>query len=197
MWSANSNPRVRSEIQQPPILSLASGNPGGEALFLSLLETRMRVCWMITASLMIALGCGSEAAGPPVPVYPVKGIVTHNNEPVVGADVTFFNAEAKRSAFGRTNDRGEYQLTTFSANDGAVAGKHVVTIVKIETPLPTTPEASIESEAYDPPELGESTAPPVVKSAFPEKYGSATTSGLVAVVSADTPNENVDFKLTD
>lgn len=145
--------------------------------------------------LFAVFGCGSDP-GPPVPVHPVTGKVTYKGEPVVGADITFMNAEANRSAFGRTNDRGEYQLTTFSANDGAVAGKHVVTITKIESAPPTTEAAPIESEAYVPPGLGESTEPPKPKSTFPEKFGKQDTSGLIAVVNADAPNK-INFELTD
>jgi hypothetical protein len=130
-------------------------------------------------------------------VYPVKGTITHNGQPVVGADITFFNSEANRSAFGRTNDQGQYQLTTFSSNDGAVAGKHLVTITKVEVPPPTAAEPTVDSESYAPPGIGESAAPEPPKSSFPAKYGDPTTSGLVAVVSAETSNDKVDFTLTD
>ena len=162
------------------------------------MKMTMRFRWLLMLSAAAVCGCGgSEGSKPPVDVYPVQGTVTHNGQPVVGADITFFNAEASRSAFGRTNDRGEYQLTTFSSNDGAVAGKHVVTITKVEAPLPTAPEASIESDAYVPPGEGEAAAPPPAQSAFPAKYGDKSTSGLVAVVSAETPNDKVDFTLKD
>lgn len=141
----------------------------------------------------ILFGCGGNSS--PVPVYPVEGTLKYQGKPVAGADITFFNAEANRSAFGRTNDQGEFELTTFSSNDGAVAGKNVVTIQKFETPPPAaTDVASTESEAYVPPGFNKSTDPPKPKSNFPEKYGSQETSGLIAVVNAEGPNK-IDFDL--
>lgn len=146
------------------------------------------------AGAVVLCGCGSSNS-PPAPVYPVTGVVTYNGSPVVGADITFFNRDAGRSSFGRTNEKGEYQLTTFSSNDGAVEGKSVVTIMKFETPPPTQ-VIPVESAEYEPPGLGQSSMPPRPKSSFPEKYGDAETSGLVAVVNADASNQ-VDFNLTD
>ena len=140
------------------------------------------------------LGCGGEA-GPPIPIYPVSGKLTYQGQPVVGADITFHNQEADRSAFGRTDDQGEYQLTTFSSNDGAVPGKSVVTITKFEPPPVASPVAAMESEHYVPPGMGQSTDPPRPKSSFPEKFGDAQTSGLIGVVNADGPNTiNFDLK---
>lgn len=142
-----------------------------------------------------ALGCSSRKASP-APVFPVTGSVTYKGQPVAGADVTFYNDEQKRSAFGRTDEQGKYRLTTFSVNDGAVAGKHVVTIVKNEPPAAPIVTPDVESPEYVPPAFGESTMPAPEKSSFPEKYAKQETSGLIAVVNADAPNE-IDFKLTD
>lgn len=151
--------------------------------------------------LMLAMvglvGCGGGAGAPPAAVYPVTGKITFKGEPVSGADITFVNNDAGRSAFGRTDGNGEFQLTTFSANDGAVEGKAVVTVSKLVVQPPTTPEADIESEDYQPPELGQAAtpaAPPT--SGIPEKYADPMTSGLVAVVSKDGPNTH-NFELEE
>lgn len=149
----------------------------------------------VVACAAMACGCGGGST-PPVPVYPVTGTVTYQGKPVVGADITFYNEVEDRSAFGRTNDQEEYQLTTFSSNDGAVAGKNGVTIVKFEAPPKATEVAPTDSTAYVPPGFNQSTDPPKPKSQFPEKYGSQETSGLVAVVNADAENK-IDFKLED
>jgi hypothetical protein len=139
-------------------------------------------------------GCGGTTAGGSDPVFPVSGVITFNNQPVVGADVTFFNADKDRSAFGRTNDKGEYKLTTFIVNDGAVEGKSAVTIVKYAATVPTTPEADVESEAYELPEVAEAKAPPKPKSEIPARYGDQATSGLIAIVNPEGVN-TIDFKL--
>src|SRR5690606_32888601 len=79
---------------------------------------------------VLALGCGGGEVEPPAPVFPVSGKVTYKGQPVAGADITFHHESGDRSAFGRTNDEGEYKLTTFSSNDGAIEGRHGVTIIK-------------------------------------------------------------------
>ena len=140
------------------------------------------------------VGCGSDGGEPPEKTYPVSGTITLNGKPIVGADVTFINDESDRSAFGRTNDQGEYQLTTFSSNDGAVEGKHAVTIVKFEAPPKQSKVADINSEAYVPPGFNESTDPVKPESSIPDKYASQETSGLIAVVNKEGENK-IDFKL--
>lgn len=140
-----------------------------------------------------ALGCGGETVKRD-PVYKVRGVVTYKGKPVSGADVTFNCEEKGRSAFGRTNENGEYQLTTFGSNDGAVAGKHTVAITKIPIPASTPALAPTESDDYAPPGVGQSTDPVKPKSDLPAKYATAATSGLVAQVNPD--GENVyDFPL--
>jgi hypothetical protein len=155
----------------------------------------LRLSLLAAVSAITALGCSAKKVSP-APVYPVTGIVTYKGQPVVGADITFSSDAENRSAFGRTDEKGKYRLTTFSANDGAVAGKHVVTIVKIEPPAAAPILPNVESPEYVPPGLGEDTSPAPPKSEFPEKYGKQQTSGLIAVVNADAPND-IDFNLTD
>ena len=95
----------------------------------------MRNLLLIAVMGIVAAGCGSQDRTGSDPVYPVTGVITYRGKPVAQAEVTFFNAEKNRSAFGKTNDKGEYKLTTFSPNDGAVEGQHVVTVVKLERRL--------------------------------------------------------------
>lgn len=153
--------------------------------------------WSLSLCCLAMLGCGSGGRETPVPVYPVTGVVTYNGKPVVGADITFFSADGDRSAFGRTDNEGRYRLSTFSSNDGAIEGRHLVTIVKVNVPTrQAEPVAPIDSEAYVPPEEGVSTSPPPPKSEVPEKYASQETSGLTAIVNADGNNE-INFELTD
>lgn len=154
------------------------------------------VLWIAIVAAAVA-GCGgSDARTGSEPVYPVSGVITYKGKPVTGADVTFFNAEKNRSAFGKTDDKtGEYKLTTFSSNDGAVAGEHKVAVLKYEQPSATTPAANTESQAYVPPAMGESTEPKAAKSDLPEKYGNQETSGLTATVKAEGANVvNLDLE---
>ncbi len=140
-------------------------------------------------------GCSGETVDR-LPVFKVKGKVTLNGAAVSGADVTFSNKEANKSAFGKTNENGEYQLTTFAANDGAVAGKQDVSVVHVP-PIPSTPALpSVEDTSYQPPGIGQSTMPAPPKSKVPAKYADAATSGLIAVVNEDNDNV-VNLELTE
>jgi len=149
----------------------------------------MRNLLLVAMTGLVAAGCGSQARTGTDPVYPVSGVISLRGKPVAGADVTFFNAQKNRSAFGRTNDKGEYKLTTFAPNDGAVEGQHVVTVIKLQTAPETAPVADIQSPDYVPPGFGQSTEPKPPKSEMPEKYADQATSGLTATVNADGPNE--------
>jgi len=143
---------------------------------------------------LLALGCGKPELERPVEVFPVSGHITFGGKPVANADVTFFNEEAKRSAFGRTDSEGYYRLTTFAPNDGAPAGKHIVTVQKFEVSEPTEPVADIESTAYVPPTGNVSTNPVKPKTTLPDKYASQGTTTLIAVVESIDDNV-VDLKL--
>lgn len=150
---------------------------------------------MLCAAGLLVVGCG-EATQPPEAVFPVTGVITFQGAPVVGADVTFHNEDKKRSAFGRTNDKGEYKLTTFSANDGAVEGRAVLTIVKHEEATAPTNVADTESAEYMPPEMMPPVKPKKVKPILPPRYSSTSTSGLMANVTKEGPNElNFDLSL--
>jgi hypothetical protein len=146
--------------------------------------------------MLLTAGCSKSEKLNRLPVFKVRGVVTLKGNPVANADITFLNAEANRGAFGKTDEKGEYQLTTYSAFDGAVPGKHSVSIVHTP-PVANTPALpATEDTAYQPPGVGESTLPPAPKSNVPAKYADAATSGLIAVVNED--NENVvDFALTE
>lgn len=156
---------------------------------------RIRFAILLLFIAVCSVGC-SEGTTSRDPVYKVRGKVTYQGKPVAAADLTFHNEEMKRSAFGRTNDTGEYEMTTFSANDGAVAGKHGVSIILVPIPPDTPTLADIETEEYVPPGLGESTLPVPPKTTLPEKYASPTSSGLIAVVNEDGENV-IDFDLKD
>lgn len=152
----------------------------------------------VVTVLLTFSGCGKGAAPKNrEPVFPVSGKITYKGKPVAGADIVFKSETVDRSAFGRTNEDGEYELSTFGSNDGAVAGKHSVVIVKSSVAAPTTPQAPVESTDYVPPGY-EKVKPAAVKAdaGLPAKYAKPETSGLIGIVNDDgSPNEaNFDLK---
>lgn len=140
------------------------------------------------------LGCGGGASDlDRVPTHPVTGVVTLNGTPVEGAQVTF-NPEARdgRGAFGLTDAEGRYELATFEAGDGAVAGKYIVTMAKYDTP--PAPEGEVSEEEYVPPEAGGGAAEAPPKNLLPDQYRQMHTSNLRAEVKEG--DNTFDFALS-
>jgi hypothetical protein len=79
------------------------------------------VVWLVA----VLGGCGG---GPEL--HPVSGTVSYRGEMVQGATVTFRCEEANTIATGTTDAQGRFELSTYQAGQGAVAGKHTVTVTK-------------------------------------------------------------------
>ena len=115
--------------------------------------------------LLLVAGCsGSNRPS----LAPVSGVVTWRGDPVAGAEVMFMPTGG-RPATGTTDADGRYRLSTFAKDDGALVGRHKVTITK-RVPINDQPYAPERSE-------------------IPANYGTAATSGLEADVAAPGPNE--------
>lgn len=127
---------------------------------------------------------------------PVSGKVNYKGSPVEGAKVTFLSkSEGARSASGRTNAQGEFALTTFKTDDGAIPGEYAVTIMKLD--------AKPGSESIDAAsgELGDNYSEMMAAAAsgadstemgdnqLPERYGKAAESGLERTVAEGQRNE--------
>jgi hypothetical protein len=66
-------------------------------------------------------GSGPKTAG-------TSGTVTMNGKPLSNVGVTFLPVKKGPVAIGNTNENGEFTLTTVRKGDGAVIGKHKVTV---------------------------------------------------------------------
>ena len=140
----------------------------------------------LTLACLAALLAGVIGCGPRRPTtYPVSGVVTLDGKPVQGATVMLRPEVGGRPAVGTTNQRGEFKLTTFDQNDGALPGQHVVTVVKkITTGIMATPDG-----------LSGPVAPGGIKEQWiiPKKYSDAKTSGLSANVRSDMEPLKLDL----
>jgi hypothetical protein len=95
-----------------------------------------RVISLLIAGCCLAAGCsGSDRPE----VAPVRGQVTYQGQPVAGAMVSFLCQGAPRLATATTDESGNYALTTFEPNDGAIIGSHVVTVKKDPAGLDALP----------------------------------------------------------
>jgi hypothetical protein len=151
--------------------------------------------WVASAAIVLAVGAGCASKNSPVPV---RGVVTVDGKPVAGAGVVFNPAEGGgRPAHGATEDNGSYQLTTLQANDGALPGDYVVTIVWEEPPPPVLrsgpggPTKEQQQKALQDYEekMRRAGKPPVI----PAIYGNATKSPLRLTV--PVPGGEANFAL--
>jgi hypothetical protein len=115
-----------------------------------------RISGAVLMGLLMAAGCGSGAPSDQPELGEVQGTVTLDGKPLSAVIVTF-NPAKGRPSIGATDEAGKYSLTYLGNVDGAVVGKHTVTI--------TTPQ-----DHPDPP--GQKFKDPV-----PAKYNSSTTLG--------------------
>ncbi|QDT52055.1 hypothetical protein Pan44_00630 [Caulifigura coniformis] len=158
---------------------------------------RHSVCFLLLVSCVL-IGCGgADQPSGRLTVYPVGGTVLYKGRPVGAADVTFICAEKDKSAFGRTDEQGKFRLTTYSSNDGAVEGKHVVVVSKIAPPVQTSPQYEPEDPRYDPVAVEKAALRVPVKNDLPAKYMDAKKSDLIVVVNADGNSEDLKLELKD
>jgi hypothetical protein len=104
--------------------------------------------WWVGGALAAAVaGCGLSAPNG------VTGVVKLDGKPVPRANVRFVSqTQGGRDALGFTNERGEFRLTTFSSDDGALPGKYKVVIGQpadevIEAPKTKTADEAMKAAA--------------------------------------------------
>ena len=90
---------------------------------------RLRLVPVALLALAMFSGCGGDGK---LKVYVVKGQVLYNKEPLKGVDLAF-HATNKSSDAGfpphaKTDENGNFQLTTYLKDDGAPAGEFKVSI---------------------------------------------------------------------
>jgi len=139
----------------------------------------VRYTIVLTLGLFAAVALGGCAKKGGMETAPVSGKVTYRGKPLATGTVMFVPSEGP-AATGEINSEGVYKLTTYTSGDGAVIGKHKVTITALQGMGDALPEQRSP------------TPPPLV----PAKYLNGESSGLTADVKPRTNNE-VNFNLTD
>lgn len=139
------------------------------------------------AVLTCALGCGP---GGNVKVYPVKGKVSFEGQPMKGGGSIAFvpsGGQSGAGAGGTIAEDGTYELMTYKTGDGSMAGdfKVVITQVTVKEPEPS-PDGSAPK-----PVDGPNVAP---EFQIPFTYSDYANTPLTAKVE-EKPNEiNFDLK---
>lgn len=143
---------------------------------------------LLLAGAIVSAGCAPAGLEGTIAA---SGTVTHNGQPIAGANVVFSPRGEGRAASGLTDAHGHFQLQTLTANDGVIPGTYQVAISKTQVEGGMSEE---ESQAY----TAQHGKPPqvTVKELLPQKYKSPATSGLTAEVAAGGKNQ-FTFDLTD
>jgi len=138
----------------------------------------------LAASIVALLACGCGDSGPQM--APVSGVVTVDGAPVANAAVMFVPEAGGRPATGLTDAEGKFSLETMEPGDGALVGKHKVTVTGVKTTGIQATEDGL-SGAVDPSQIREEWF-------VPQKYSKPDTSGLTQDVTDDMPP--VELKLS-
>lgn len=157
------------------------------------MTTRSGLTQFCALAVALAL-CGCGGAEYPDTV-PVEGTVLYKGKPVEGANVSFDTTGAPRAAYGVTDSEGKFVLSTFGTRDGAIPGKHKVTVSKpgqqsgaTDTTQPPKPEDLMKSY--------QETRKNKPQNDLPAKYADPNKSPLAFEVVKDAPN-NFTIELTD
>ena len=135
---------------------------------------------------LTVFGCGPKRPE----TASVSGRVTYQGKPVAEGRIVFHPEDGRRPAMAAINSDGSYRLTTFESEDGALPGKHRVTIkaVRVVGGAPVD-ELSKQSGEYVP-----NNAPlPTLEWLVPEKYSNLNTTTLTAEVKSGGNVINFDL----
>jgi hypothetical protein len=137
---------------------------------------------LLGVGLVLITGCGPSRPE----TAPVNGHVTFQGKPVSTGQI-MFQPEHGRPAIGTINPDGTYRLTTFQSDDGALPGRHRVTI---EAKRITGPKGRNNSAAEAELVVG----PPQIEWLAPEIYAFLQSTPLTAEVKKG--NNVIDFDLS-
>lgn len=91
-------------------------------------RSRFRVVASVAALCLAVAGCGPSRDPNLPPTAPVSGQVMYDGKPLAEGTVTFHPQGAGNPAVGLLDENGEFSLSTYTVDDGAVVGEHSVTI---------------------------------------------------------------------
>lgn len=127
----------------------------------------MQITDQLTVAVVLVGILGSAGCGRPVgtaPTVPVTGQIVFKNEPLGNVSVTF-TPDDGRPGMGVTDAAGRFRLTTFYPQDGAVPGRHRVTLAALDNAPASMDKKDIDAAACRP-------------LPFPKRYAGLDTTDL-------------------
>jgi hypothetical protein len=129
-----------------------------------LLSKHVCIVHVVVLTALLCAGCGQKTSS----VASVHGKVTLDGKPLPSGSIVTLPAAGRGAS--APIQMGEFELSTFSKNDGAIIGTHKVAVTANESPQGTGPEAAAG------------------KSLVPQRYSNPDTSGLTIEVKAGEVN---------
>jgi hypothetical protein len=134
---------------------------------------------------LIVGGCGPRHPA----TAQVSGRVTFNGKAVASGQIAFY-PEHGRTATGTIDAEGRYRLTTFKSGDGALLGRHRVTVEAVRvTPVADAPK-TLEEELKGHGVAGRRSK---IEWLVPEKYSKLDMSPLTAEIKSGDNTLNFDL----
>lgn len=137
--------------------------------------------WAVAVAAVGLGGCSRPGSAPTVPA---AGRLVCGERPLPNIDIVF-TPEHGRRGFATTDAQGWFAVSTFAVGDGAVPGKHTLTL----WPHPSEAQVVMDSRAAQP--TWNSVPLP-----FPRKYASAANTDLVVDL-GDKGSRNLELALED
>lgn len=130
------------------------------------------VCLAVLAVMAVSAiaGCGPDRPK----TIPVSGTVTFDGKPIAGAAVLLMPEAPGRPATGETDESGNFTMMTFEPGDGALPGKHAVTVTKKKVTGLLADKDGLS--------VGEAPGGMKVEWLLPQKYSDPKTSGFTVEV---------------
>jgi hypothetical protein len=132
-----------------------------------------------SAALLAVMVCLAGCAPDGPEVVEISGVATRGGNPVPNIELTF-HPDFGRPSWGVTDEQGRFELHYTRQQDGAVVGRHKVTIRGRQ---PQSAEEEFSGTITVPPEIA----------ALREKFGSVETTTLVFEISE--PKDNLEVSL--
>jgi len=160
-----------------------------------------KICFFLLIGAVLVAGCDK---GKGLKTAETKGTITFNGTPAgpgaevvfqpVGGNVSAGEAITAEAAMGKTDDKGQYVLTSMNGlpDKGALPGEYEVSVTWRDV---TEPELDPVTHA---PVMGKDGKPsaPEVTDKIPTQYGNPKTSGLTATVVEGQSNV-IDFSIEE
>jgi len=131
--------------------------------------SRRQIALGLAATLLCVTGCSSDEAAVNEPTVDAAGTVTYKGQPLEYHRV-MVHPEGHRVGSGISDAQGKFVLGTNSAGDGAVEGKHKVSVVYVGPPV----DPNVDAATLPP--------PPAPKVKIPAKYNKPETSGVTVEI---------------